>query len=135
MTNQEIEAVLKKYKCRATAIRIKALSLLVNHGKAFSISEIEEHLREADRVTIYRTFNSFVELSLVSKVFNNKGVTCFFYNGSEHKEKCVHPHLHCTSCNRIVCLPEYPESYLKTLDQYKADHIPVLMEGVCENCL
>lgn len=134
MTKKEVESVLRKHKCRATAIRIKALCLLITNEKAFSISEIEEHLDEADRVTIYRTLNSFVEVGLVSKVLNNKGVTCYFYKGDEHQEKSTHPHLHCKSCNKVICLPEYPDSYFKTLNDYQAEHIPILLEGECQNC-
>ncbi|MFY0593145.1 Fur family transcriptional regulator [Roseivirga sp.] len=134
MNTQEVKTILGKYKCRATTIRVEALHLLSNQEKAFSISEIEEHLKEADRVTIYRTLNSFVELGIVSKVLNNKGVTYFFFKGIDHTAKCAHPHLYCKSCNKVICLPEYPESYLNILDNYKAEHISVLMEGECHNC-
>ncbi|NVJ46205.1 MAG: transcriptional repressor [Cytophagia bacterium] len=134
MTREEVEIVLRKYNSRATTIRINVLCLLNKHERAFSISEIEELLEEADRVTIYRTLNCFVEIGLVSKVLNSKGVTCYFYKGQEHADKCVHPHIFCKTCNRVICLPEYPESYLQTLNYYKAEHIPVLMEGECHNC-
>ncbi|OEK04009.1 Fur family transcriptional regulator [Roseivirga misakiensis] len=135
MNTQEVKTILGKYKCRATTIRVKALQFLANKERAFSISEIESSLTEVDRVTIYRTLNSFVELGIVSKVLNSKGVTYYFYKGVDHTDKCQHPHLHCKSCDKVICLPEYPESYLNALNSYNAEYIPVLMEGKCERCV
>ena len=135
MIDTSVEEILRKYKCRATSIRKKILSFISTEDKAFAISEIEEFFSEAaDRVTIYRTLNTFVELGLVIKMLNAKGVAYFFYNGDRHAHKETHPHLYCKSCEKVICLPKYSEHYLQALDSYNAAHIYVLLEGQCETC-
>lgn len=134
MIDTTVEEILRRYKCRATSIRKKILSFLSTENKAFAISEIEEFFFEADRVTIYRTLNVFVEKRLVTKMLNSKGVAYYLYNGDKHGAKEAHPHLYCKSCQKVICLPEYSEDYFEALDSYNAAHISVLLEGQCETC-
>ena len=132
MGKQSATEILKQYEQRTTNGRVALLQLLMDSPKAFALSEIEKLLSiSIDRVTIYRTINTFEAVGLVTKMVDCKGVCLYMFNHKDHSDLSTHPHFRCKVCGRIVCLPGLPHSYLQKLEQYKIDEMYFLMEGVC----
>ncbi|MBX9736322.1 MAG: transcriptional repressor [Phycisphaerales bacterium] len=63
-----------------------------------------------DRVTVYRTLNTFVEKGLAHKVDPGDRVFRFSLTDharcADHKHDHEHPHLICDSCGSVRCMPD-----------------------------
>ena len=135
MEAQSAAEVLKIYSQRTTEKRLAILELLMAETKAFALSEIEHQLAiNIDRVTIYRTLNTFEAVGLVVKMVDHQGTSLYMFNHKKHGTLSTHPHLRCKECGKITCLPSLPETYLDGLKKYRIDEMYFLMEGVCEDC-
>lgn len=135
MSTQNATEILKSYNQRITSQRIALLELLMNSSNAFALPEIEKMISVSiDRVTIYRTLQTFEEIGLVIKMVDCKGTCMYILNLENHQKLSMHPHLHCRECNKIVCLPSLPEEYLEKLGQYQIDEMYFLMQGKCREC-
>ena len=135
MSNQKIADLLSKHQLRNTGKRRDVLSVFVQNDHALSSKMIESKLEKFDRVTLYRILNSFEESGLIHKVVNNKSEV--FYakcSGCSHKHVDNHMHFHCTSCEKIYCLDDIPQSSFKTPEGFKLDHYQLDVYGVCKNC-
>ncbi len=135
MGKQSAAAILKQYSQRTTNGRVALLELLMDSPKAFALSEIEKLLSiSIDRVTIYRTINTFEAVGLVTKMVDYRGICLYMFNHKDHSAISTHPHLRCRECERVVCLPCLPNEYLNTLEKYEIEEMYFLMEGVCPEC-
>ncbi|TVR14321.1 MAG: transcriptional repressor [Balneolaceae bacterium] len=129
--------ILKAHDVRITSHRLDVLKHLIRFNHAFSHSTLEKQFKDKmDRVTIYRILDCFLEANLICKIVDSNGkVSYVFDNHSRKAEKHDHPHFKCYSCESVVGLPNLPDSYLAKLSGFKIDHLMVLAEGKCENCL
>lgn len=135
MKEQNAAEILKLHSQRTTEKRLAILELLMSESKAFALSDIESHLSiNIDRVTIYRTLNTFEAVDLVTKMVDHQGTGVYMFNHKHHNTLSMHPHLRCKECGKITCLPSLPAEYLETLKKYQIDEMYFLMEGVCEDC-
>ena len=136
MTKKSATDILKQHEQRITNGRVALLELLMESPKAFPFSELEQQLSvPIDRVTIYRTLQTFEAIGLITRMVDHKGTCVYMINLEEHKNLSVHPHLYCTACDEIVCLPGLPEEYLAKLEKYEIEEIYFLMQGKCRECL
>ncbi|MEM6362216.1 MAG: transcriptional repressor [Bacteroidota bacterium] len=135
MGKQSASDLLKLHTKRPTDKRVALLELLMDSPKAYALSEIEKKLSiSIDRVTIYRTINTFEAVGLVTKMVDYRGICLYMFNHKDHSALSTHPHFRCKECGKIVCLPSLPRSYLQKLEQYKIDEMYFLMEGICSEC-
>lgn len=122
--------LLKTHAQRTTEKRLALLEFLMDSKRAYALSEIEKELNICvDRVTIYRTLQTFESAGLVTKMVDNQGVCVYMFNHKEHNKLTTHPHLRCKECGTIVCLPSLPKEYLEQLGKYKIEEMYFLMEG------
>jgi len=137
MLNQERAiSLLKEKGKRVTPKRIKLLSFFIKSRKAFSLSAIENHFAHTlDRVTIYRILNMYTEIGLLQKMINPHGHFEYACLHEIDSVDCLHPHLKCRECGEIMCLPEFSEEYKVVLNKHHIEEIPMLMDGVCKECL
>jgi len=90
---------------RITPARTAVLNALRLAGRPLSHADVEAALPvQLDRVTLYRTLESFVEVGLAARTVGADRVGRFaFVDGSvDHHE---HAHFLCDDCGRSVCLP------------------------------
>lgn len=103
-------------------MRLRTLRVLQHASNALDAAEIFARLssqagegvkkgrEDFDRVTVYRTLNSFVEKGIAHKVDPGDRVFRFSLTDhahcSEHKHDHEHPHLVCDSCGSVQCMPE-----------------------------
>lgn len=136
MGKQSAEAIIKSYQKRTTPKRVALLEFLMDNSKAYTLSEIENLLPVSmDRVTVYRILQVFEEIGLVMKMVDSKGICMYMLNLEDHRTLHLHPHLHCTKCDKVLCLPCLPKEYLEGLEKYEIAEMYFLMEGICPDCL
>ena len=68
MTVTGIKKLLKTRNLRATELRVALLEIISNLGRAVSYKEIQNSLIKFDRITLYRTLNSFIERGILHKI-------------------------------------------------------------------
>lgn len=130
------EEVFATKNIRLTTMRILIYEYMEVATVALSLLEIEKYFHKADKVTIYRTIQTFLERGLVHKILDENvakyklcGDVC-----SEDNHKDRHLHFYCKKCKETTCrdeviLPENMES------QLQIDEIQILAKGICEKCL
>ncbi len=127
--------ILKSQNKRITSKRLAILELFMDNAKPFALSEIERQLSGSmDRATMYRTLHTFEAMDLVIKLIDQQGTCLYMLNHEKHKEQSIHPHLHCSECDKIVCLPCLPDEYMERLKKYDIDEMYFLMQGKCLEC-
>jgi len=135
MKKESAAELLKRHNKRTTPGRVALMELLLGSSKAFTMAQIETRLSGSmDRVTIYRTLQTFQAIGLVFKMIDHKGTCRYMLNLEKHKNLNTHPHLQCTTCGEIICLPSLPDEYLEKLEKYEIDEIYFLMQGKCHEC-
>lgn len=139
--NNKIETLLNAKRLRVTSIRINILEFFIAKNIVLSPIDIENYFKNKfDRVTIYRTLNTFVENGVLHKVLDDSGVSKYAICIHEHNEQQNHQHhdnhvhFKCKMCNTTTCLhnleiPNIPET--KNLTITSAN---LLLEGICEKC-
>lgn len=133
---KDIELTLTDKNTRPTSMRILIYDLLSSQQSAVSLSEIENHFRNADRTTIYRTLKTFEEKGIVHSIQENNTTKYTLCNDgcTENTHKDRHLHFYCKICKQTTCKEEisFPEN-IRT--DFRIDEIRLFAKGVCENCL
>lgn len=133
---KEIEDKLTDKNTRPTSMRILVYDHLSAQQSAVSLSEIENHFRNADRTTIYRTLKTFEEKGIVHSIQENTTTKYRLCNDecTEKTHKDRHLHFYCKICRQTTCKEEisFPEN-IRT--DFRIDEIRLFAKGVCEKCL
>ena len=128
--------LLRSRKLRATPKRLQLLSNMQRNQRAMSHAEIQESLPGVDRVTLYRTLETFINQGIIHQAFreNNQmhyalcGETC---NVGQHQHS--HMHFKCESCETVTC-----KDLINRFDIDFAGEIhdiSIQVKGICESCL
>jgi Fe2+/Zn2+ uptake regulation proteins len=133
-----ISHILKHAQLSITENRAKILELFVGAQSALSHADIENKLgRHLDRVTIYRTLQTFVEKGIVHTIptIDNAVLYALCKNdcsGGHHHDN--HVHFICDKCSTTYCLDNVtiPEVHLP--EGFTKKQIDVLVSGICKNC-
>lgn len=123
-------------KRRNTYIKEEILGLLSNSKAAMSQADVEEQISvAADRATIFRTLNRFVEDGIAHRIVSDEGKSYFAICHS----KCTaghhhdtHYHFRCTECNRLECMKDTLK--VKLPEGYAIKQANVVLTGTCANC-
>ena len=136
MTVTGIKNILKTRNLRATELRVALLEIISNLGRAVSHREIQNSLIKFDRITLYRTLNSFIERGILHKIIleDNKN----FYalcNLECTTDKHQHQHIHflCNQCKEVSCL-ESKEPIELGISNHLVDEIEITASGICQDC-
>ncbi len=135
---ENFEKKLKAHHLRITPIRVELLSYFSKIKRAISHTEIEAHYNhQFDRVTIYRTLNSFIENGIIHKVSDNSNIAKFAlcnHDACEHTHEDNHVHFKCLKCEQIECLHQLVVPQFKLPKNYSIASANLLIEGTCANC-
>ena len=136
-TRQRIENLLMTANLRRTGPRVAILRILLQAGKPLTQGQIAANLAAVipNKVTIYRTLESFCKAGLVHKAFMHKRAWHF-----ELADKCTesqcHPHFTCKRCGVIRCLVGLSVSIAEGLKKGFVIHRQqVRLEGLCPRCV
>ncbi|HWR33696.1 MAG TPA: Fur family transcriptional regulator [Chitinophagaceae bacterium] len=134
----QTEALLKKNDLSITAGRKKILQLFFDQTGALSHGDIEKKAGEKfDRVTIYRTLQTFVDKGIIHTIPTADNSIRY----ALCKEECTegfhqdhHVHFVCNKCHVTFCLDDVVTPEIKLPKGYAASHVEVVAEGICKNC-
>ncbi len=133
-----VERHLKDHDLRITEVRKQIYKYLLDNQTAFSHSELElVFSNDFDRVTIYRTLNTFLEKGLLHKIPTDSGSAKYALcqehcSSEEHIDD--HVHFKCIKCEKLVCLHELEIPMVKLPDNFMAKNAILMYEGICDKC-
>jgi Fur family transcriptional regulator, ferric uptake regulator len=134
----DIKEILKKNKLSVTASREKILNLFLEQPGALAHGDIERKAGEKfDRVTVYRTLQTFVEKGIIHTIPTADNSVRYALCKDDCEEGHHHDHhIHfvCVQCGNTYCLDNVVTPDIKLPQGYSASHIEVVAEGTCKNC-
>src|SRR5262245_8108072 len=108
--NTEIKEILKKNKLSVTASRERILHLFLERNGALAHGDIEKTAGEKfDRVTIYRTLQTFVEKGIIHTIPTSDNSIRYALCRDDCEEGHHHDHhIHflCHRCGNTFCLDD-----------------------------
>jgi len=134
----ELLKTLKKNNLSVTGSRKKILQLFLQQSGALAHGDIEKKAGEKfDRVTIYRTLQTFVDKGIIHTIptaDNSIRYALCRDACSEGHHQDHHVHFVCTQCQTTYCLDDVVTPEIRLPKGYQAKHIEVVSEGICKNC-
>jgi Fur family ferric uptake transcriptional regulator len=135
---QRILNVLKKNHLSVTESRVSILELFYKNDDALSHSDIERHTAEKfDRVTIYRTLQTFVEKGILHTIPTSGNTILYALctnNCREGHHEDNHIHFICNNCGRTYCLNHAPMPKVQLPEDFIWQQTDVLVSGICNRC-
>ena len=137
INNSRAGELLRRKALSVTDSRRKILSLFLNSADALAHVDIEKKAREKfDRVTIYRTLQTFVEKGIIHTIPTSDNSVRYALckdctEGHHHDE---HVHFVCTNCNKTICLDGVVSPTVDVPDGYVAESMQVIIYGICKSC-
>jgi Fur family ferric uptake transcriptional regulator len=134
-----IDDILKRNQLSVTDSRKKILELFKEHNGAMAHSDIEKKTDEKfDRVTIYRTLQTFVEKGIIHTIPTPDNAVLYALckdgcssTGHHHDN---HVHFLCDHCNVTYCLDSVVTPEVNLPQGFKPKVIDVVVTGICNNC-
>jgi Fe2+/Zn2+ uptake regulation proteins len=133
-----IKEILKKNQLSVTASREKILQLFLDQSGALTHGDIERKAGEKfDRVTVYRTLQTFVEKGIIHTIptVDNSIRYALCKDDCEaghHHDQ--HIHFVCSRCKNTFCLDDIVTPDIKLPQGYSASKIEVVVDGICKEC-
>jgi len=128
--------MLKLAKLYCTENRIAVLKILLQASKPLSEEKILAKFgrNSPDKVTIYRTLETFCNAGLVHRAYVHKRAWHFELANHCGSIRC-HPHFTCKSCGQTQCLLGLSVPLVKGLKKGFVIHRQqVRLEGLCPAC-
>ena len=129
--------ILHRRQLSSTESRRRILSLFLNSQDALTHGDIEKQVGENfDRVTIYRTLQTFEEKGIVHTIPTADNAVLYALcreceEGHHHDE---HVHFICTACDRTICLDDVVSPKIDLPEGYISENVQVLIKGLCKDC-
>jgi Fur family transcriptional regulator, ferric uptake regulator len=129
---------LKKHQLSITDSRKKILELFIRSKSALAHADIETHSgTEFDRVTIYRTLQTFVEKGIIHTIPTTDNSVRY----ALCKEDCVsgrhhddHVHFMCDDCGATYCLDHVTVPKINLPSGFTATQTDLVVSGKCIKC-
>ena len=130
--------ILKKNHLSVTDSRVKILELFMKKGNALAHADIEKQTQEQfDRVTIYRTLQTFAEKGIVHAIPTADNSILYALckeECSEGNHSDIHVHFICEKCDTTFCLDHITIPTLQMPPGFIMKQAGLIVEGVCKNC-
>jgi Fur family transcriptional regulator, ferric uptake regulator len=129
--------ILHRRQLSSTESRRKILTLFLNTEDALTHGDIEKEVGDKyDRVTIYRTLQTFEEKGIIHSIptaeNSIKYALCKECEEGHHHDD--HVHFICTNCDKTICLDDVVSPKIDLPSGYVADNVQVVIQGVCKDC-
>jgi Fur family ferric uptake transcriptional regulator len=133
-----INEILKRKHLSVTDSRKKILELFQANNGAMAHSDIEKKTGEKfDRVTIYRTLQTFVERGIIHTIPTADNSVLYALckddcsTGHHHDN---HIHFICDICNVTYCLDSVVTPQVNLPEGFRPKLMDVVVTGICKNC-
>ena len=134
---KSVADMLRKNNLSITESRRKILSLFLAQTDALTHGDIEKKAGEKfDRVTVYRTLQTFVEKGIVHTIptADNAVLYALCKDCGEGHHHDDHVPFVCSNCGTTTCLDDVVTPQLNLPEGYKAENVQVVINGLCKNC-
>jgi Fur family transcriptional regulator, ferric uptake regulator len=136
--DKQVNELLRKNSLSITGSRKKILQLFLEQNGALAHGDIEKKAGEKfDRVTVYRTLQTFVDKGIVHTIPTADNSIRYALCKDECSEGHHHDHhIHfvCNNCHKTYCLDDVVTPDIKLPKGYSAGHVEVVVEGICKEC-
>ncbi len=130
--------ILKRNGLSITESRRKILDMFLCAKGALAHADIERSSSEHfDRVTIYRTLQTFVDKGIVHSIPTADNSVRYAlckedcHPGHHHDN---HVHFVCDTCGVMYCLEHTTVPPIAITEGFKIRQVDMLISGVCKNC-
>lgn len=127
---------LQEAGLRRTRRRVLLLALLRRARQPLSHHEIHRAFgtQRADRVSIYRALEAFVEKGLVHRALVG-GRTYLYESADRCADDHCHPHFTCRLCGQVECLIAVDVPVIRDIGAgYEVERQQVHVSGLCPAC-
>jgi len=130
--------ILKKNNLSITDSRKKILELFLKNSGALAHADIEKNTGEIfDRVTVYRTLQTFVEKGIIHNIPTTDNSILYALckdncEAGHHHDN--HVHFICNSCGKTICLDDVTVPTVKLPRGFKPNHAEMVVNGICGDC-
>ena len=130
--------ILKKNDLSVTDGRKKILDLFLSSEGALAHADIETNTSNAfDRVTVYRTLQTFVEKGIIHNIPTTDNSILYALCKDDCEEGHHHDnHVHfiCNNCSKTICLDDVIVPTVKLPKGFTPNKTQMLVNGVCADC-
>ncbi|MEO8583267.1 MAG: transcriptional repressor [Flavitalea sp.] len=138
-TNKEqVNDILKKNQLSVTGSRKTILEMFLSSDGALAHADIEKYAAEKiDRVTVYRTLQSFMEKGIIHtipSVDNSIRYAVCKNDCTEGHHHDNHVHFLCSECSKTICLESVVIPEVKLPRGFKPFERQMIVTGVCTDC-
>ncbi len=130
--------ILTKSGLSVTQSRTQILELFLKSNGALSHADIERMTGSVfDRVTIYRTLQTFTEKGIIHQIPTTDNSVLYALcreNCEEGHHHDNHVHFICLQCNATTCLADVTVPDVRLPRGFRASQSAMLVWGFCENC-
>lgn len=131
--------MLKKHQLSVTDSRKKILEMFMRSNGALAHADIEHHSgTEFDRVTVYRTLQTFVDKGIIHSIPTTDNSVRYALckdacsAGHHHDD---HVHFMCDDCGTTYCLDRVTVPPVALPNGFKATQMDVIVSGKCVKCV
>lgn len=125
--------LLRQAGLRQTSCRLELLQALYGRSEPVPLASIEERLVGFDRVTIYRTLQSFLQAGLVHRA-NDSGGHPHYAPGGVQGGRRSHAHFECQQCGRMLCFDCEQPPVLRLPPGFETEETELRVRGLCDRC-
>lgn len=135
---EAIRDILKHNNLSITDNRMQILSLFYEHEGALAHSDIEKRSGDRiDRVTIYRTLQTFEEKGIIHSIPTADNSVKYALckhdcAGGHHHDN--HVHFLCDHCGATTCLDDVLVPEVKLPSGFAPLQSSMVVQGICKNC-
>ncbi|NNV57725.1 Fur family transcriptional regulator [Limnovirga soli] len=134
----EIAEILKRNQLSVTDSRTSILELFRSSKSALAHADIEKKTSEQfDRVTIYRTLQTFVEKGIVHTIPTADNSVLYALckdNCSQGHHHDNHVHFICDDCGVTYCLEHISIPNVQVPEGFITKQTDLVMSGQCDKC-
>ena len=130
--------ILKQSGLSITESRKKILDLFLETDGALAHADIEKNTASAfDRVTVYRTLQTFVEKGIIHQIPTTDNSILYALckqnceQGHHHDD---HVHFICSNCDKTICLDDVTVPEVKLPKNFSKQQSAMVVTGICEDC-
>lgn len=135
MDQGSLSDILRMHGLRVTENRLQVLNFFLKHDRALTIRDLEEAFSRSDRVTLYRTLNSFTEKGVLHRIPDDSGFSTYGVchdTCAPHEHHHEHIHFKCERCGNIECIDRHLPNI--RIPGYAIHETQVIVNGICPNC-
>ncbi len=135
---EQLLDILKKNQLSVTDGRKKILEMFLKSPGALAHADIEKKADASfDRVTVYRTLQTFVEKGIIHNIPTTDNSILYALckdncEAGHHHDN--HVHFICDVCGTTICLDDVTVPEVKLPKGFRAKQSKMVVNGVCSDC-